>query len=155
MNIGDKRDVDALLDFAKCGNGFFIGNGDAHDFAACFFEAVDLFHGRFDVARVGGSHGLDGNRMIPADGDFSNVDFAYVGGVGHVRHSFTLSHLFGRFRQRPVLLHSLVGDFLYLFAGKIVLAGKDIAVAPSHIPVSCCTIPSQDNLIPNGQTFLF
>jgi hypothetical protein len=76
VDVGDDRDRGALDDRreARCILGVLAGDPD--DLAARHRETVDLLERRVDVRRVGGGHGLNGDRMIAPDPDPLRVRLA-------------------------------------------------------------------------------
>ena len=87
VDIGDEGDValggaDALGDLAECFGGFFVGCGDAHDFAADFGEGECLPDGGVDILRVGRRHGLDADRIISTHADVADFNFARGAALG-------------------------------------------------------------------------
>ena len=85
MDVADERDADLLADLGQGGGVFRLGHGDADQFAAGLFEALDLCHGRRDVEGVGRRHRLDANRIVAADGQVADHDLArLMTGLGRV-----------------------------------------------------------------------
>ena len=79
MDIGDEGHV-ATGGAQFTGNraegfgGFFIGSGDADDFATGFREGEGLFDGRGNVLRGGGRHGLYPQGLRTPDGKIADAN---------------------------------------------------------------------------------
>ena len=73
VDVGDKRDVNLLLDSGERLCRFHVWHGTAYYLAACFLDFADLPHSGGDIARVGLCHRLNGNGRVTA-----NLDVAYI-----------------------------------------------------------------------------
>ena len=67
MDVGHERNRDLLLDLADRQRGLVGRHGAADDLAAGLLEAVDLRDGRRDILGLRVAHGLDCDRVLPAD----------------------------------------------------------------------------------------
>ena len=67
MDVGHERNRDLLLDLTNRQRGLVGRHSAADDLAAGLLEAVDLRDGRRDVLRLRVAHGLDCDRVLPAD----------------------------------------------------------------------------------------
>jgi hypothetical protein len=76
MDIDDQRQLDAPLDLAQHRSILRLRHRDAHQLAAGLFEAMDLGDGRFDVVSIWGRHRLNDDRIVAADNEIADLDFA-------------------------------------------------------------------------------
>ena len=67
VNVGHERNRDLLLDLTNRQRGLVGRHGAADDLAAGLLEAVNLRDGRRNVLRLRVAHGLDCDRVLPAD----------------------------------------------------------------------------------------
>jgi hypothetical protein len=80
MDVRDDRDMAAALtetfhDMLEIPRVFHCRRGDAHNFAAYLRQLHRLLGRRFGVHRVTGDHGLDTDRILPADPNVADLYF--------------------------------------------------------------------------------
>ncbi len=74
VNIGDQRDVNALLDLADSQRIFHFWHGHARYLTAHVFQAQDLRHRAVYIACIRGSHRLHNDGCIAANRYIANMN---------------------------------------------------------------------------------
>ena len=67
MDVGNERNRNLLFDLTDRHGGLMGRHGAADDLTAGLLEAVNLRDGRRDILRLRVAHGLDRDRVLPAD----------------------------------------------------------------------------------------
>src|SRR5690606_28546248 len=78
MNVGDQRQLYALLDLAEGFGGVHGGYGHPHDIGTGILQPLNLRNGRIDVTGFGVGHALHGNGCVAADRYAAHPDLASV-----------------------------------------------------------------------------
>jgi 4-hydroxy-3-methylbut-2-en-1-yl diphosphate synthase IspG/GcpE len=75
VNVGNKRNMDLLLDLADCSSRFHGRNRHTDNVTSGVLQAVDLLYRCRHILRLRVAHGLDQNRISPADLFVPNLNF--------------------------------------------------------------------------------
>ncbi len=74
MHVGDDRNRRLFENRRKGGSVDFVGCGDAHNIAPGFCELANFGNGFVDFVSIGAGHRLDGDGVVTADGDRTDMD---------------------------------------------------------------------------------
>ena len=74
VNVGDKGNPYAALNFIKFAGSLLVGHGHADELTSCVLKSMNLINRGRNIPGIGIGHRLDRHRRIAADGDRADMD---------------------------------------------------------------------------------